>query len=148
MTSRNFAVALIIVALSVTPPIAISGYVRAPSVHVSAFDRYFRTELYFGMNKPGGGEVTTDQWAKFLTDEVTPRFPDGLTVIDAAGQFRSASGTIVQERSRMIILLYRKRDRESASRKINEIRAAYCKLFDQESVMRVDLRRSVEVSFE
>jgi hypothetical protein len=148
MTSRNFAVALIIIASSVTPSIAISGYVRAPSVHVLAFDRYFRTELYFGMNKPGGGEVTTEQWAKFLSNEVTPRFPDGLTVIDAAGQFRSASGMIVKEKSRMIILLYRKRDRESASRKIDEIRALYCKLFDQESVMRIDLRRSVEVSFE
>jgi hypothetical protein len=131
-----------------TPSMATARFAPVPITHLRAFDRYFRTERYFGMNKPSGVEVTTDQWSKFLADEVTPRFPDGLTVIDAAGQFRSASGTIVKEKSRMIILLYRKRDRESASRKIDEIRAVYCKLFDQESVMRIDLRRSVEVSFE
>ena len=111
-----------------------------------AFDRYFRTELFFGMNKPTGGEVTTEDWDKFLADEVTPRFPNGLTVVAAAGQFRSASGTIVKEKSRVIILLYSKKDRAAASRWIDEIRTAYCKKFDQESVMRIDYRRSVEVS--
>ena len=113
----------------------------------SAFDRYFRTELFFGMDKPTGREVTAEEWDKFLADEVTPRFPDGLTVFAAAGQFRSATGAIVREKSRVIILLYSKKDRATASRKIDEIRAAYCKKFDQESVMRIDYRRSVEVSF-
>ena len=127
---------------------AVPKIVHPSGAAVVAFDRYFRTELYFGMNIPNGGEVTDEQWAKFLTNEVTPRFPDGLTVIDAAGQFRSASGALVKEKSRMIVLLYRKRDREAASHKIDEIRAAYCKLFSQESVMRIDFRRSVEVKFE
>jgi hypothetical protein len=100
------------------------------------------------MNRRDGSEVNGDEWAKFLSDEVTSRFPDGLTIIDAAGQFRSASGTIIKEKSRLIIFLYRKKDREAAGRKIEEIRAVYCRMFDQESVMRVDQRRSVEVTFE
>src|SRR5256885_1118405 len=103
-------------------------------------ERYFRTELYFGFGRKDGTEVTIDEWNKFLADEVTPRFPDGLTIVEAAGQFRGASGTIVRERSRMIILLYKKKDRESASKKIDEIRAAYCKQFDQESVLRLDFQ--------
>lgn len=123
-------------------------FAGVPTTDFAAFDRYFRTELYFGTDIPNGGQVTADQWVNFLSDEVTPRFPDGLTVVDAAGQFRSASGTIVKEKSRMIVLLYRKKDRETASRKIEEIRAVYCKFFKQESVMRVDFRRSLEVAFE
>jgi hypothetical protein len=118
------------------------------SVDLRTADKFFRTELYFGMDRKGGGEVTPEQWTKFLLDEVTPRFPDGLTVFDAAGQFRSASGAIVKEKSRVIVLLYRRDQRKTASQKIDEIRAAYCRRFDQESVMRIDFRRSVEVSFE
>jgi hypothetical protein len=110
-------------------------------------ERHFRTELYFGLGRKNGGAVTADEWNKFLADEVTPRFPDGLTIVEAVGQFRDASGTIVHESSRMLILLYKKKDRESAGKKIDEIRAAYCKQFDQESVLRLDIRKSVEVSF-
>ena len=29
-------------------------------------------------------------WARFLAAEVTPRFPDGFTVLDAKGQWRDA----------------------------------------------------------
>ena len=34
---------------------------------------------------------------RFLDDEVTPRFPDGLSVLDVAGQYRDPSGRIVRE---------------------------------------------------
>lgn len=118
------------------------------SVTAAGFDRYYRTELYFGFGKKDGTEVTAEEWSRFLSDEVTLRFPDGLTMIEANGQFRSASGIIVREKSRVIILLYKKNERRSASKKIDDIRAAYCRKFDQESVLRVDLRQAVEVSFE
>ena len=111
-------------------------------------DKYIRTELYFGLNKKDGSEVTSDEWKKFVDDEVTPRFPDGLTIVEAVGQFRSATGVIVHEKSRMLILLYKKKDREKLDAGIEAIRKAYCKKLDQESVMRLDLKRSVEVSFE
>ncbi len=42
-------------------------------------------QLLFGRSLHGGGEVTDDQWRAFLADSVTPRFPDGLTVLDGAG---------------------------------------------------------------
>ena len=130
------------------PPARAEG-LRPETVARDSFvgERFFRTELYFGLGRQNGGEVTAEEWNQFLGDEVTSRFPDGLTVVEAAGQFRSASGAIIRERSRMLILLYKKKDRETAGKKIEEIRAAYCKQFDQESVLRVDLRKSVEVSF-
>jgi hypothetical protein len=110
-------------------------------------EKYRRTELYFGLSKRDGAEVTDAEWQKFLNVEVTPRFPDGFTLLDGVGQFRMASGTIVRERSRVLILLYPKKHRSSISLKIDEIRAAYCRIFDQESVLRMDLGRSVDVRF-
>ena len=61
--------------------------------------------LFFGRSQ-GTVEVVTDEaWQAFLATEITPRFPDGLTVVDAAGQWRDATGTIVRERSELVIIL-------------------------------------------
>lgn len=96
-----------------------------------------RTELYFGSAKPDGTVVTEEQYQQFVDAEVTPRFPDGLTVLTGYGQFRGSSGNIIKERSMVLILLYPLRMRD-ANRKIEEIRAAYKRQFQQESVLRVD----------
>lgn len=61
-------------------------------------------DLYFGRGTPAG-EVSDTEWAQFLTSEITPRFPDGLSVIDVAGQHRDPSGIIGRERSKLVILL-------------------------------------------
>ena len=45
--------------------------------------------LYFGTAKPSGS-VGAGEWAAFLEETVTPRFPQGLTVFAASGQWRSA----------------------------------------------------------
>jgi hypothetical protein len=110
-------------------------------------DRYHRTELYFGLSKPGGSEVTPEEWAQFLADEVTPRFPGGFTVIEALGQYQGDDKKIVKEKSRVLILLYEKKDRKRINVKIEDIRQAYKKVFQQESVMRLDMRQTVNVSF-
>lgn len=114
---------------------------------VVQFDRYFRTELYLGRDKPGGGQVSDGEWEKFLSEVVTPKFPDGFTVLEGRGQYRDKSGTIVREPSKVLVFLYKKQDRRAASGKIEEIRSAYVKKFNQESVLRIDFRKSVEVAF-
>src|SRR5688500_17329335 len=48
---------------------------------------YLRTTLYFGLARPSG-VVSDANWQSFLRDEITPRFPDGLTVWEADGQWR------------------------------------------------------------
>jgi hypothetical protein len=90
-----------------------------------------RTELLFG-----AGQVGMAQWTTFLSREVTPRFPDGLTVLDGYGQWKARSGKISAERSR-ILLLWHPPGAEADS-KIDAIRDAYKKRFHQLSVMRVD----------
>jgi hypothetical protein len=108
---------------------------------------FLRTELYFGSNKPDGTVVTEREFQRFLNDVITPRFPDGLTLLTGLGQFRGSNGVIQRERSMLLILLYPRDSARSSGQKIEEIRAAYLKAFDQESVLRADGRLPECVSF-
>lgn len=106
-------------------------------------DPWLRTELFFGMDKPGP-DVTDYQFQRFINDTVTPRFPDGLTVLAGNGQWKdSESGKIVRERSKVLIIVYPIDAAEDSSRKLEEIRSKYEKQFQQESVMRADSTENV-----
>ena len=116
-------------------------------ITVVATEKYIRTELYFGRNKPTGGTVSVEEWQRFVDEFVTARFPDGLTILEANGQWRGRDGIIAREESTVIVLLYSRKDRKAADIKIEEIRAEYKRRFDQESVLRLDFRKSVRVRF-
>ena len=102
-----------------------------------------RTELLFGRARPDGSVVSEPQWSAFVDEHVTPRFPDGLTVLDAQGQYRTRAGQLVKEPSKLIILVHDGSERSRAA--IEEIRAIYKRLFDQESVLLMSA--PVRVSF-
>ena len=85
----------------------------------------------------GEVEVVSDQdWAAFLAETITPRFPDGLSVIDVAGQGTTADGTLERERTKMLLVLVPPTN-ETALDRINEIGAEYKQRFNQNSVLRV-----------
>jgi hypothetical protein len=106
---------------------------------------YVETRLFFGTARPDGGPAVTDQqFMAFVDKEVTPDFPDGLTVQMGRGQWRDATGTIEKERSYELILLYPVTVAGASDRSIEEIRRAYEKGFGQESVGRVDDRVAVD----
>ena len=79
--------------------------------------------------------VSEEAWRTFLADEVTPRFPDGLTVLDAAGQWRDGSGAIVRERTKLLLVLAQ--PGENAMQRTDQIADAYKRAFGQSSVLRV-----------
>jgi len=91
-----------------------------------------RTTLYFGLARPKGA-VTELEWQLFLRDEVTARFPDGLTVWEAEGQWRSAAGSIDHEQSKVLLLVHP--DTAEARQKVMAVIGAYRKTFEQESVL-------------
>ncbi len=108
-------------------------------------DPYVETQLFFGTARPDGGPAVTDrQFMAFVDKEVTPDFPDGLTIQSGRGQWRDASGTIEKERSYELTLLYPQAEARSSDRKIEEIRRAYEKAFGQEAVGRVDDQTRVD----
>jgi hypothetical protein len=108
---------------------------------------FIRTELFFGTRKPNGSEVSMREWRAFLRQKVTPEFPDGLTVLMGAGQFRNSGGKIIREKSILLILLYPAQTQSGGGEKIEKIRDAYKRAFGQESVLRVDDPQPVCVSF-
>jgi len=121
--------------------------VRAPpdAGHAAA-PRWLRTELYFGIGPlDDPGTVAHEQrWREFLDREITPRFPDGLTVYDVYGQWRSRAGALIQrERSKELMLIHA--DTAQHRVDIETIRTAWKRLTGEESVLRVT--QPAEVAF-
>lgn len=98
-------------------------------------ERWTEYQLYFGLSQSDGGTISEEEWRAFLADTVTPRFPDGLTVISGNGQWRDASGTVLREGSKLLIIYAPPGDEGRQS--IDEISEIYEERFDQESVLRV-----------
>ncbi|MFE5138772.1 DUF3574 domain-containing protein [Streptomyces fagopyri] len=100
---------------------------------------YVETRLLFGTERPDGGPAVTDaQFMAFVDREVTPAFPEGLTVRDGRGQYRDARGVIERERSYELTLLYLPAQARTRDAGIERIRTAYERAFGQESVARLD----------
>src|SRR5215471_10389850 len=93
---------------------------------------HVRTTLYFGLSHKTGN-VTAAQWQAFLREEVTPRFPDGLTVWEAAGQWRRADGGISHEKSKVLLLVHDENPTVRAA--IESLINIYKTRFHQESVL-------------
>ncbi len=112
---------------------------------------WVRSELYFGVGQESGDSsreqtdaISETQWRAFLDKEVTPRFPDGLTVFDAYGQwlFRGAPQP---ERLRTKVLVVLHEDTPQRRNDIEAIRLAWKQATHHQSVLWS--RQAVEVSF-
>jgi hypothetical protein len=90
-------------------------------------------ELWFGRKIGDRVAVTESKWARFVDREITPRFPDGLSVVDGKGQWRdSERNKIVREPSKLVtIVLAGKSD---DNERLAAIIDAYKKMFRQQSV--------------
>jgi len=97
---------------------------------------FARTELLFGLSRANAPDITEEEFQQFIDREVTPRFPQGLTLLTGNGQFQDSTGHIIQEGSKLLILLYPFSRGSSAL--VDEIRAQYRSAFQQESVLRTD----------
>jgi Protein of unknown function (DUF3574) len=117
-------------ALADTEPTVTQG--QAPQA-----ETWNRTELYFGMSKPDGTTITEAEFKAFMDKEITSRFPDGLTLLTGYGQYLGENGEIAKETSKVLVLFYPS-DMTNANENIEAIRNEYEKLFQQESVLRVD----------
>jgi hypothetical protein len=108
--------------------------------------QWLRSELYFGIgdldiSDNGKGEM---RWRAFLDREVTPRFPDGLTVLDAYGQWLD-HGKKEPSRLRSKVLVILHEDTPANRAAIDAIRLAWKTATHDQSVL-LDTER-VEVSF-
>ena len=125
------------------PPVIPRALLKRPGPRPQ---RFVRTELFFGTAAPDDA-VTEERFLAFLDAEVTPRFPDGLTLFKGHGRFTGENGALVKEDPFVVILLHPFEHFKVSDRKIEEIRRLYKTQFQQESVLRVDYQFSVRVSF-
>ena len=132
-------------------PAAVSATLQGDAARPSLAQGWVRSELYFGVgeesgpaDRPQAEPISEAQWRAFLDKEVTPRFPDGLTVFDAYGQwlFRGAKepnrlGT------KVLVILHEDTPRRTAD--IEAIRLAWKQATKHQSVLWS--KQAAEVSF-
>jgi hypothetical protein len=88
--------------------------------------------LLFGLNG-GHGRIGTAAWRRFLEREITPRFPDGLTIFDANGQWRDPrTGHIAREPSKIVLIVAP--NEPAAYGRLKAIADIYKRRFAQHSV--------------
>jgi hypothetical protein len=86
-------------------------------------------DIEFLLGRAGGDW----KWRTFLAREVTPRFPDGLTVYETTGQWREpARNVIVREKSRVLRIIVPADT--PVQDKVEAVVSAYKKQFAQKSV--------------
>jgi hypothetical protein len=90
-------------------------------------------QLLFGRNIGGRLGVSEKEWGRFVDREISPRFPDGLTVLDAKGEWRDpVRKTLVHEPSKLVEIVLP--GMPDDGERIEQIAAAYKSRFRQQSV--------------
>jgi len=116
------------------------------AVHPAVTNGWVDTRLYFGLgpaDQPKQG-VSEKAWREFLDKEVTPRFPDGLSVLDVYGQWRDNKHAKI-ERLRSKLLVIDHPDTVENSAKIDAIRDAWKRQTGDTSVLKVTV--PADISF-
>jgi hypothetical protein len=111
------SLALLVLMLVAASPIGGAYAQSTPQPEANAF----KTEIYFGSDLGDSTAVSQEAWEGFVADVVVPRFPAGITVVEALGRGRSTVGPLT--RTRVLIVVHRG-DPDSQSR-LSEIRAEY-----------------------
>jgi len=131
---------------AVQPAAPGSSTLQGDAAHPAATRGWVETRLYFGLglvDQPAGG-VSEQAWRAFLDQEVSSRFPDGLSVIDVYGQWQGKQqATPERLRSKQLVIDYP--DTPENRAKVEAIRAAWKQRTGDQSVMRVT--QPADVSF-
>jgi hypothetical protein len=90
-------------------------------------------QLFFGRNIGDKQGVSEADFQKFVDQEITPKFPDGLTVIDGGGQWRGEENKLIREAAKVVLIVLPKRG--DAAARIEAVRNAYKIRFHQDAVL-------------
>ena len=99
--------------------------------------------LYLGRTM-NGAPISDQSWKTFVESDVTPRFPDGFTMLHGQGAWRrQGTEETGYETSTLLIILHP--DTVQDRRKITEVAEAWRSTFNQEAVLKA--RGNVCVEF-
>ena len=140
------ALALQLAACVTTPTPSASSTLQGDAAHPAQAQGWVDTHLYFGLGPADHPEqgISEAQWRAFLDKEVTPRFPDGLTVIDVYGQWQGKQEAVPERLHSKLLVIYYPDTRDNRG-KIEAIRGAWKQRTGDQSVLRVT--QPADVSF-
>ena len=111
----------------------LSGCASLPQACLPPARAMLSAEMFFGRSV-GSRVVSDGEFTAFLASEITPRFPDGLTVIEARGQWRNGErGAILREPSKLVKIIFADDAQKRAD--LDAIAESYKKRFHQQSVL-------------
>ena len=116
------------------------------AAHPGQTQGWVETKLFFGLGPAEHPEqgISEAEWRAFLDKSVTPRFPDGLSVVDLYGQWQGKNEAAPERlHTKMLLILYQ--DNAENRAKIDAIRAAWKLKTGDQSVLRVT--EAADVSF-
>ena len=142
MRSRVTVVLVLAVIAAILLPLGIGCGTDADTADKESKPEWMETEIFFGRNTTGGGEVSEEDFNKFLEDVVTREFPAGLTVFDSYGQMKDDTGTIQKQATKVVFLVYEKSAENDEA--IKRVIDSYREMFDQPQVMRTTTPIDVE----
>jgi hypothetical protein len=109
-----------------------------PGVEAQSFATWqadgLKTEIYFGSDMGAGQSVTQQAWEEFVNDIVVPRFPAGLTIMEALGRGPRTTGGLTL--TRVLIVVHPSGDEADA--RLSDIKAEYKKRFGSAGVFHID----------
>ncbi len=98
-----------------------------------------RTDLYFGLSIPGGGQVTTGEWQWFSDSVVALQFPEGYTERDATGKWRDTQlHTTITEPTKVLTFIGPRSKVRQA--RLDTLVQVYMQRYRQQAVLRVDMK--------
>ncbi len=108
----------------------------AQAMRCAAGEPMVETMLFLGLARPGG-QVSEQEFGRFIEAEVTPRWKEGYTILQGQGLWFSEQRQITEREPSRILVRFHDGSAEASSG-IEAIRAAYIRAFTQDAVLRTD----------
>lgn len=89
-------------------------------------------QLFFGRNIAGQPGISETAFTAFVDEELTPRFPQGLTVLDGGGQWQGSENALIRQAAKVVVIVL---PRNGSDKLLDEVRKRYKARFNQESVL-------------
>lgn len=112
--------------------LALGGCMSAPKAGCPVGQSQLHTaQVFLGAKAPT--KVNDRDLRRFVDKEVTPRFPDGVTVVEGGGQWKGADNRLMREAAKMVLIVLPTGGDGHA--RVEAVRAAYRVQFKQDPVV-------------
>lgn len=112
--------------------LGLAGCASAPKAGCPAGQSQMRTAQFFLGAKPPA-KLNDRDLRRFVDREVTPRFPDGVTVLEGGGQWKGSDNRLMREAAKMVLIVMP--DSGDGQARVEAVRTAYRVQFKHDPVV-------------